>query len=589
MIVALLLSTLTICNANQTNQFVFEKSFIFLNHPGPIISKKEEALSLADGHLGHQVVTEEETWLKAFEADLQDRIAIPKSRARHFSLRPVSGSPSYYAHICPTLELFKSTPIENLKCDRRLVEKLKFQNTIQVKSINLASVMTTIKGCLCKKYTVTKGCTSWFFGAVTKDRSVTYNTPIVEECRSQCIKDHSSARDGSKSSPELDYRCKWPVHNTVTTTIVETAAVFVTYETMTKRMFSGIFQGGSCAIEHCKVAKPNIFVLREPEKERCSYLSSDETFSYQQGKGNLTILESQTTGIQYPILGGCILRKCSTNVLTIPSGQLFELPQGTTFNLSYCDTRTYRLPTRTEIPPKIEKTWEDLYDLYDKCLMKRQIIRNALWSKVPLDVMLLKEFNQDNGLRTADTEIKYLVLNNQLLSASCVRTIYYSIEWRNHDLWVLSRGDKVIGCLDARLGIVFQGLCRPYNSTMVYHALGTWKFQPGPNETYVATHYLYSETEFIKTITGVWYGNEAVREAFEENRNPIIEDPSYENAPPQGETKSSGLKFRFPNLFTGLASSLFIIFVILLAIGVFFCFCKIKRIPAREYIPLQTR
>lgn len=573
--------------ASGSNDTILVKSLAFLNDPKPVISVNEENQAILKHELAQPVMTEEEKWLKAFEADLKTSIAVRKNRGRVAAVVSQQGPPIYYTHICPLLELFKHTPIENLKCDRRLTETIKGTKEVSISVINLATVMTTIKGCLCKKYTVYKGCTSWFFGAVTKTREVVYNTPTPEECRTQCRKDHDQVKSGSRSSDEGSYRCKWPVHNTVSTTIVETASVFVTYETLTKRFHSGIFHGGSCLIDQCQVSKPNIFVLRQPPEEHCSYTSTAETFRYQTNQGNMTVLESKSTNLQYPVMGGCVIKKCTTQILTIPSGHLFVIPSSLDLNMTHCDMRTYRLPSRSEIPPKVEKSWEDLYELYDRCLMKRQIIRNALWSNVPLDTSLLKEFNQDSGLRMSESLIKYLILNNQLLSASCPLTIYNDLEWRNHDLWAVRRGEKVIGCLDARLDIVFQGFCRPYNSTMAYHALGTWEFKFDSNGTLFATPKEYSVVNFIKTITGVWFGNEVVQEALAENRNPIIEDPSFDNNPSKSDIDSKGVKFKWPNLFTGLTSFFLITVVIVVLLILFCCVCKIRRVHPTEYIPLN--
>nr|DAZ87912.1 TPA_asm: glycoprotein [Microrhabdovirus] len=561
-----------IANTSQHNLSATEK-FFFQMHAHLPITMRLRGKSRTPFY--HVVRTQEELWYEKYLQDIND---VPNLHG--YAQHAAVGYKSlmlFTVPVCPAYEFFKHTSLEDLKCDEKIQQRVQSTSTFEVDEINLSSVTKTVLMCLCKKRTVEHGCTYYFFGSQVFDQAEWYNAPVQEECVAQCKADQKAGRESSVSGYEPRAPCNWPVRTTRQGTLIHTQLVPVTYQTLTKSIMSPIIKHGWCKphMGECQVEYPYKLFVHEPLQEECDYATNHARY-YADVKGNMTILESMSTLFQYPVLGGCILHHCGKTILSLPSGQLFGMDKSvlSQFQVPACDERAYKLPTRSELPPQIQPNLEDLYKEYDLCILKRQVLKNALSTGVPIDSQLLASFNRDSGLRSVQHEIKYLIVNKQLMSASCPLNTYDTIEWIAHDIWALKREHKNIGCLDARLNTVFQGLCRPYNRTAAYRALGIWQFVLS-NGTWSAQQSPYSVDSIIYKVTGNWVSNNMVSDLINDNNSPVLIDPEYVPTQdmPTGE-KNHGISFdlfSFLPTFFGVSIPLIVIILIIVC-----CCCHYK-------------
>lgn len=364
-----------------------------------------------------------------------------------------------------------------------------------------------------------------------------------------------------------------------------TSEVTVTQETLTNRLYSPLLKQGTCIANsgECRVSQPYILVFPKNLTTSCDPIQKKISFRAT-GTLNQTILHDVSNNLQYPVMGGCYLENCGKPLLSLPSGHIFRIYYGEQYPfLPKCDQRTFRLPTRVELPPKLEPTLDEILEKYDKCLIKRQVIRNALTTGVPLDVQLLQEFNTDPSMGRTH-KMFYVVANNQLLGASCPEFLYNGLEWRNHDVWAVKRGGLNVACLDARLGVIFQGMCRPYNSTQAWRALGMWNFF-NSSGSMIARKEEYSTLNLVSTVTGVWFSNQAVEDVFTGSSSTVVEDPRYTNSPSDPISQNKGWELQWPSLLGGLGSIFGIIVVIVIIVLLWRCVGCQQRIT-RSYVSL---
>lgn len=403
--------------------------------------------------------------------------------------------------VCTSLPSFKQIDYSLMDCGgaRRAASKVS-EWALDVMTASMA--VYDIKACVCTALKWHRRCSQDFLGRNWKEEDSASVQPELSICRQLCLDTMSSGATVMFAGGKPEWHCWWMKNEN--TYSVEHKGVVVTmpWSSIAKSGNSPYCEGGSCDFradnivcypDHCIVIYP-ISRLKESISPRQPINQNFE----------VTILNDQgLLGIHhlYRPAYGALLEYVNCSVEDAWGRRYHQTSNGVWIKAD-SGTICTEFITSPMIPPLLHTdglpTKEDLIDDLRECILTRQVIINAKTAGADIDAGVLKNLNYLNNI---PGDYAYFTINGSLFRGWCDSQTVDQLSHAVGDIWEVFHDGNLIGCLDARLDIIFQSGCLgDEGEPTETQAMGLFEFVKDPEEGWTAKLASYSYSEKLSAL-----------------------------------------------------------------------------------------
>lgn len=373
---------------------------------------------------------------------------------------------------CPPLSQFKRVTPETLRCGD-IEDKLSDIKSGLVKWVKPEVIQFAASGCYCLQYKVRRHCFTNFFGPKEYKEEVELTpTTDIDRCLEACHRMSERAASNYQLDLTPNYDCFW-----MQTRLVHGHRYIVSLSNIivhgpSKRVTgSSIMDSITCSyvdLGHCNGPSQTKVVFHKKFQEILPKLQEIDLAAEVKYTG------SDPTAITVPGLGSVFI---NSNCHVLYMGEwYYQGGDGTLWgtgtampvnNKIECNITQVTRVHPNFFQPIFQTAWELRRELLN-CYTRKQVLLNGLKTGTPIDPYILQ------GLTYGDAKTYALYPHpTGLYGADCSSVDYDTLEWVNHDIWLVKHKGNTIGCMDARLNMILRD-CIIYNETRVREIDHQW-------------------------------------------------------------------------------------------------------------------